>query len=161
MDVATSPRCNERGDEIMQGTKRKIVQALLYEFCAVGFVSPTIAIAFDRSMSYSGVLAVMLSSIAMSWNMLFNALFERWEARQTCRERTLRRRLLHSFGFEGGLAILLIPLMAWWLDISLLTALLTDIGLLAFFFAYAFVFQWCFDRLFGVPDSARDIPECA
>lgn len=48
----------------MQGTKRKVVQALLYELCAVGFVSPTIAFAFDRSMSYSGVLAVMLSSIA-------------------------------------------------------------------------------------------------
>ncbi|WP_287030548.1 PACE efflux transporter [Pseudomonas sp. UBA6310] len=145
----------------MQGTKRKVVQALLYELCAMGFVSPAIAFAFDRSMSYSGILAVMLSSIAMSWNMLFNALFERWEARQPSRERTLRRRLLHSLGFEGGLTLLLVPVMAWWLEISLVAALFTDIGLLAFFFAYAFVFQWCFDRLFGVPDSARDVPECA
>jgi len=145
----------------MQGTKRKVVQALLYEFCAMCFVSPAIALAFDRSMSYSGILAVMMSSIAMSWNMLFNALFERWEARQASRERTLFRRLLHSVGFEGGLTLLLVPVMAWWLEIGLVAALFADIGLLAFFFVYAFVFQWCFDRMFGVPDSARDVPECA
>lgn len=143
----------------MQGSRRKVVQALLYELVAIAFVSPMIAWAFDKSMAYSGALAVMLSLIAMSWNMLFNSLFERWEARQACRTRNLWRRILHATGFEGGLTIILLPVMAWWLDISLLSALLADLGLLVFFFFYAFAFQWAFDLLFGMPDSARETQE--
>ncbi len=137
----------------MQGPRRKIAQALLYELVAILFVSPMIAWWFGESMVYSGTLAILLSLIAMSWNVLFNALFERWEARQARRARNLRRRLLHAAGFEGGLAIILVPVMAWWLDIDALTALLADLGLLVFFFFYAFVFQWAFDLAFGVPVS--------
>ena len=138
----------------MQGAKRKVVQALLYELIGALFVSPVIAYAFDESMVYSGTLAMLLSLVALSWNMLFNGLFEYWEARQKRRTRTLGRRLLHSLGFEGGLALLLVPLMAWWLDISWLQALVADLGLLLFFFFYAFAFQWVFDLVFGVPASA-------
>lgn len=138
----------------MQGAKRKVVQALLYELVGALFVSPVIAFAFDETMIYSGTLALLLSLVALSWNMLFNSLFEYWEARQKRRTRTLGRRLLHSLGFEGGLALMLVPLMAWWLDISWLQALLADLGLLLFFFFYAFAFQWVFDLVFGVPASA-------
>lgn len=138
----------------MQGPRRKIAQALLYELVAILFVSPMIAWWFGESMVYSGTLAILMSLIAISWNVLFNALFERWEARQARRARNLRRRLLHAAGFEGGLAIILVPVMAWWLDIDALTALLADLGLLVFFFFYAFVFQWAFDLAFGVPVSA-------
>ena len=138
----------------MQGAKRKVVQALLYELVGALFVSPVIAFAFDETMVYSGTLAMLLSLVALSWNMLFNSLFEYWEARQKRRTRTLGRRLLHSLGFEGGLALLLVPLMAWWLDISWLQALVADLGLLLFFFFYAFAFQWVFDLVFGVPASA-------
>lgn len=142
----------------MQGKKRKVVQAILYELVGMAFVSPMIAYAFDETLAYSGTLAALLSLSAMSWNMLFNALFERWEARQVERSRTLRRRLLHAAGFEGGLAILLVPLMAWWLHISFVEAFVADLGLLLFFLIYAFVFQWGFDRVLGVPDSAKEQP---
>jgi uncharacterized membrane protein len=141
----------------MQGAKRKVVQALLYELVGALFVSPVIAFAFDESMVYSGTLALLLSLVALSWNMLFNSLFEYWEARQARRTRTVGRRLLHSLGFEGGLALMLVPLMAWWLDISWLQALVADLGLLLFFFFYAFAFQWAFDLLFGVPTSAVEV----
>ncbi|WP_137973228.1 PACE efflux transporter [Pseudomonas sp. F(2018)] len=141
----------------MQGAKRKVVQALLYELVGALFVSPVIAFAFDESMVYSGTLALLLSLVALSWNMLFNSLFEYWEARQASRTRTLGRRVLHSLGFEGGLALMLVPLMAWWLDISWLQALVADLGLLLFFFFYAFAFQWAFDLLFGVPTSAMEV----
>jgi uncharacterized membrane protein len=138
----------------MQGAKRKVLQAVLYELVGALFVAPVIAVAFDQGMVHSGTLALLLSLVALSWNMLFNALFEWWEARQVRRTRTLGRRLLHSLGFEGGLALLLVPLMAWWLDISWLQALVADLGLLLFFFFYAFAFQWVFDLVFGVPASA-------
>ncbi|MNJ74725.1 Bacterial Transmembrane Pair family protein [compost metagenome] len=88
--------------------------------------------------------------------MFYNWAFEYWEARQAQRRRTLWRRFVHALGFEGGLVLILLPVVAGWLQISLWAALLTNLALFLFFFVYAFVFQWAFDRLFDVPDSARE-----
>ncbi len=133
----------------MQGKARKIVQAILYEAIAVACVAPALELAFGAGMAQSTVLSVLMSGVAMSWNMLYNWVFERWEAR------TLLRRLLHALGFEGGLVVILLPLVAYWLQVSLLAALLTNLALFAFFFVYAFVFQWGFDKVFDVPLSAQ------
>lgn len=139
----------------MSPRQRRVLQALLYEAIAVAMVGPTVAWMFATSLQSSALLALAMSSIALAWNYVFNALFERWEARQTVKGRSLGRRLLHGIGFEGGLVLFLVPLMAWWLDISLLEALIADLAILAFFFVYAIAFTWAFDRVFGLPDSAR------
>ncbi|MFS0827090.1 PACE efflux transporter [Pseudomonas phoenicis] len=139
----------------MQGKARKIVQAILYEVIAVACVAPALALMFDAGMAHSTVLSLLMSGIALSWNMAFNWAFERWEAGRVQRRRTLWRRFLHALGFEGGLVLLLLPLVAFWLEISLWQALLTNLALFAFFFVYAFVFQWAFDKVFDVPLSAQ------
>jgi uncharacterized membrane protein len=139
----------------VQGPLRKIVQAALYEIIAIGVLSPTLAWAYDESLASSGMLSALLSVSALLWNVLYNWGFEYWEARQLQRERTWRRRLLHATGFEGGLTVLLLPLIAWWLAISWWQALVTNLALFAFFFLYALVFQWAFDRLFDVPESSK------
>ena len=81
-------------------------------------------------------------------------MFERWESRQAVRGRSLRRRVAHAIGFEGGLAAILVPVFAWWLGIGVWQALMMDIGLLLYFLAYTFFFNWGFDRVFGLPASA-------
>lgn len=139
----------------MQGPTRKITQAVLYELIAIGVLSPSLAWAYDESLAYSGALSVMLSVTALLWNVLYNWIFEHWEARQPQRNRTWQRRLLHSLGFEGGLTLMLVPLVAGWLSISWWAALATNLGLFVFFFFYALLFQWAFDQLFDVPDSAK------
>jgi uncharacterized membrane protein len=142
----------------MQGKTRKIVQAVLYEIIAIIMTSPVFAYGFNTSAGSSTLLAVAISTIALSWNMAFNTLFEWWEARQPSPERTLVRRILHAIGFEGGLVVFLVPLMAWWLHISLWQSFLAELGLIALFLVYAFGFQWVFDKVFGVPDSAKPRP---
>lgn len=139
----------------MQGPIRKITQAVLYELIAIGVLSPSLAWAYDESLANSGALSVMLSVTALLWNVLYNWAFEHWEARQPKRDRTWRRRLLHSLGFEGGLTLMLLPLVAGWLSISWWAALATNLGLFVFFFFYALLFQRIFDHLFDVPDSAK------
>ncbi|WP_249679629.1 PACE efflux transporter [Pseudomonas abieticivorans] len=135
----------------MQGARRKIVQAVLYEGIAVFCVGPALDAIFAQGLGTSTGLAVVLSSVALAWNMLFNALFERWEKG---RPRTAARRVLHALGFEGGLTVMLLPVIAWWLQIGLGAALVTDVGLFVFFFFYALVFQWLFDRVFDEPVAA-------
>ena len=133
---------------------RRVLQAVLYEAFAIAFVGPVLSLAFDEPPTSTFGLAVLLSTIALAWNYVFNAIFERWEARQAVRGRSFARRLAHGTGFEGGLTLILVPVMALWLNISPLSALLANLGLLAFFFVYAIVFTWAFDRVFGLPQSA-------
>lgn len=139
----------------MTPTTRRVLQAVLYEAGAIAFVGPVLGFAFGKPASSTFLLAVVLSTIALCWNYVFNALFERWESRQVAKGRNLARRVAHGTGFEGGLTILLVPVMACWLETSLLTAFVANLGLLAFFFVYAIAYTWLFDRVFGLPESAR------
>jgi len=141
----------------MSPKTRRVLQAILYEVFAIAFVGPILSVAFDKPPTSTLALAFVLSSIALAWNYVFNAIFERWESRQTVRGRSLTRRVVHGTGFEGGLAVMLIPVMALWLDISLLSAFFANLGLLVFFFVYAIAFTWAFDRVFGLPESAREL----
>lgn len=133
---------------------RRVLQAILYETFAIAFVGPVLSIAFDKPPTSTLGLAFVLSSIALAWNYVFNTLFERWESRQSTSGRSFARRLAHGIGFEGGLVVILIPVMSVWLNISPLAAFVANLGLLAFFFVYAIGFTWAFDRVFGLPESA-------
>jgi len=135
--------------------QRRWVQAVAYETGAVMLVAPVFTWVFDHPPGSALALTVVLSAVALLWNVVFNGLFERWEARQAVRERTLLRRLAHGAGFEGGLVLLLVPIMAVWLRVSWWEALLADLGLLAFFFFYTVAFTWAFDKLVGLPASAQ------
>ena len=57
--------------------------------------------------------------------------------------------------FEGGLVLICIPVMAWWLQVGLLEALVYEAGLIVLFIAYTYLFTWGFDQVFGLPASAR------
>lgn len=138
----------------MQGIKRRVVYISLYEGIAIVAASLGLAAMSGQGLGHSGALAVIASAIAVVWNLAFNAMFERWESRQAVRGRSLRRRVAHAIGFEGGLVAFLVPAIAWWLDISLLEALAMDLGLVVFFLVYTFVFNWAFDAAFGLPASA-------
>ena len=138
----------------MTPSTRRVVQALLYEAIAVAIVAPVLSWVFDSPPLSALALTLATSAVALAWNYVYNALFERWEARQAVRGRSAARRLAHSAGFELGLVVLLVPLIAWWLDVSLWQALLYDAALLLFFLVYTFVFNWVFDRVFGLPASA-------
>ncbi|WP_350551902.1 PACE efflux transporter [Pseudoalteromonas sp. 120-MNA-CIBAN-0494] len=143
----------------MTPKKRRILQAVLYELFAIAFVGPIISFMFDKSATSAIGLAFVLSSVALSWNYVFNALFERWESQQTIKGRSFNRRLLHGIGFEGGLVLILVPVMALWLKISVLSAFIANLGFFIFFFVYAIVFTWAFDRVLGLPASAQQQSE--
>lgn len=138
----------------MSPLRRRVLQAALYEGIAVAIVAPTLAWLFDSPGMTALALTLATSAVALSWNYVYNALFERWESGQAVKGRSPARRLAHSAGFELGLVVLLVPLIAWWLDVTLWQAFLADLGLMAFFFFYTMAFTWGFDRVFGLPASA-------
>ena len=143
----------------MQGIKRKVVYITLYEIIAITMSTAGLALLSGANMGHASVAAVAASAIAVVWNLVYNTLFERWEARQATRGRSLLRRAVHAIGFEGGLVVTLVPLFAWWLEISLWQAFVLDLGLIVFFLIYTFVFNLLFDRIFGLPTSAQPAPQ--
>lgn len=139
----------------LQGPRRKIVYVGLYELIAIVIASTGLAMGSGSSLERAGVIAVASSVIAVVWNLVYNTLFERWEARQSVRGRSVRRRVAHAVGFELGFLVMLVPLFAWWFGISLWHALVLDIGLALFFLVYTFAFNWAFDKVFGLPAAAQ------
>ena len=142
----------------MQGIWRRVVYISLYEVLAIALAGFGLMLMSGESLLASGALATATSAVAVVWNLVYNTLFERWEARQSVRGRGLARRVAHAIGFELGFLVLLVPLFAWWFGISLQHALVLEIGLALFFLLYTFVFNWAFDKVFGLPASALPQP---
>lgn len=139
----------------LQGIRRRIVYVGFFELFAIAISTAGLAYFSDSSVGRASVAAVVSSVIAVVWNLVYNTVFERWELRQIVRGRSWKRRVAHAAGFEAGLILTLVPFFAWWLDISLWQAFVLDLGLIVFFLVYTFGFSWVFDRLFGLPASAR------
>ena len=89
---------------------------------------------------------MVIAWIALVWNMIYNAGFERIERRMGWR-RSFRVRVIHAFGFEFGLIVIVIPLLMWWLNVSLLDAFVLDIALVLFYLPYAFFYNLAYDTL--------------
>ncbi|MFF8764971.1 PACE efflux transporter [Nocardiopsis dassonvillei] len=138
----------------MQGVKRKLVYVGGYEILGLAVGTAVMSLLTGESPATTGPLALMITCVATVWNLVFNYLFEAWERRQRDRTRTVRRRVLHAVGFQLTLVCFLIPLIAWWLEITLLQAFVLDLVFIVYIPFYTFAYNWAFDRIFGVPSSA-------
>jgi len=93
-----------------------------------------------------GALAVMLSTVAMLWNMVYNTVFDRlWPASRVVRN--LKVRALHAVGFEAGFILIGVPIAAWMLSISWAQAFMLEIGFFLFFLPYTMAYNWLYDTL--------------
>jgi uncharacterized membrane protein len=124
----------------------RLAHAVLFELIALLLCAPVLAWAMDTPLVEMGALTLAISLVAMGWNMLFNAGFDRLQQRWGFR-RSVAVRVVHAVLFEGGLICAVVPLAAWWLGISWWEALVLDIGLLLFFLPYAMAYNWAWDWL--------------
>lgn len=141
----------------MRTTSDRIRQAISFELIGLLIVTPLMAGLFDHSLEEVGVLALLGATAATGWNYLYNLGFDHlllW--RRVDVRKTLPIRVVHAIFFEATLLVILLPLFAWWLDISLVAALLMDLSFAAFYAGYAFVFTWVYDRLFPPRQSLRE-----
>lgn len=138
----------------MQGTKRRVVHAISYELILLGMFAPATALIFHKNLMESAALGISLSVLALVWNMVYNYGFEHWERRMGYHKRALKQRIMHAVGFEGGFMVITVPIIAWFLQLSLWQTILIDIGFTIMVMMYTFIFQLVFDKLFGEPQLA-------
>ncbi len=133
----------------MRTTADRIRQALSFEAIGLLLVTPLFSWLFDHPLEMIGGVALAGATAATAWNYLFNLGFDTALMRLRGDPRkTLPLRVVHAVLFEATLLLLLLPIFAWWLSISLWQALLMDLSFAGFYVVYAFVFTWGYDRLF-------------
>jgi len=134
---------------------RRMTYAVIFEILAVGFATGIFALMGNEGGS-SFVAGLVSSIAALIWNLVFNWIFEILERRIKITHRPWYMRVAHAAGYEGGLLIILVPLIALILGVSLLQALVMQSGLLVFFLIYAASYAWVFDRVFGLPEPPEN-----
>ena len=122
----------------------RVCQAIGFEGLALLICTPLLVWITGRPALEMGAVTLGISLLALSWNVIFNSLFDRLKLRLKLANGVWTR-VLHALMFEGGLIIVAVPLIAWWLNISLMQAFILDIGVLLFFLPYTYVYHWGYD----------------
>ncbi|RYE60443.1 MAG: PACE efflux transporter [Hyphomicrobiales bacterium] len=137
----------------MRTTADRIRHAVSFEVIGIILATPLAAFAFHLPGGDSAVIVVASATVAMLWNYVYNLGFDHAMQRLTGgTAKTTAIRVLHAVLFEVGLLTLMLPAIAWYLQISLWQALLMDIALALFYLCYAFVFNLAYDRVFPLPE---------
>lgn len=137
----------------MRTTADRIRHAVSFEVIGIIIATPLAAFAFHLPGGDSAVIVVASATVAMLWNYIYNLGFDHAMQRLTGgTAKTTRIRVAHAVLFELGLLMIMLPLVAWYLQISIWQALVMDIALALFYMGYAFVFNWAYDRVFPLPE---------
>ncbi len=122
----------------------RVFQAVGFEFLAILICTPLLAWIMQKPLLDMGAVTVLIALLALAWNVVFNRFFDRALARMNLPHNAWVR-VVHALLFEGGLIVMGVPLIAWWLSVSLWQAFLLDIGVLLFFLPYTYVYHWGYD----------------
>lgn len=139
----------------MRTTRDRIRHAISFEVIGLVLVTPLGAAAYGMPLADIGIVSLVSATIAMVWNYVFNLMFDH-ALLQLLGDlhKTVVMRIFHAALFEAGLVAVLMPFMAWYLNVSLFHALTMDVSFSLFYMVYAFGFNWGYDRVFPVPASA-------
>ena len=124
----------------------RVIHAVSFEGLATLILAPTAAWLMQRSVLEMGGLSVLLATLAMVWNLIYNAALDRlWPVSRVVR--TLKVRALHAIGFESGFILIGVTAVALILGVSLIQAFMLEIGFMLFFLPYTMLFNWIWDTL--------------
>lgn len=137
----------------MRRTADRVRHAISFEIVGLMLITPLGAWAFAMPLHSIGLLAIVAATLATLWNYVFNLMFDhamrRWRGDV---RKAIKHRVLHAVLFELGLLVVLVPVIAWHLGVSLMAAFVMDVSFALFYLVYAFVFNWAYDVIFPVPD---------
>ncbi|MHA3682687.1 PACE efflux transporter [Leucobacter sp. HY1910] len=134
---------------------RRVAFVIGYEGISLLFTIFVLGALLGHGGGESTLTAVLVTATATAWNYVWNLCFEAFERRSARRGRGAVARALHALGYEGGVLVFTVPLVAVLLGVGLWEALMIEAGLLVFFLVFTLVYTWAFDRVCGLPASAR------
>ncbi len=142
---------------VIRGKWDRIRFTLMFEMLLIAMIAPVLAWTLERDSLDTGLLALVLSLKAMVLNFIYNYGFDLLDVRngRVPTDRSLKGRIVHALGFELLLSITSLPIVMWWLSLSLWQALLLDMALMGVVVLYTMAFTLAYDKVFPVsqPDT--------
>lgn len=131
----------------------RLRHTILFELIGLITVTPLAAWLLDRDMALIGSMSIFISITPMCCNYVYNLAFDLALKKlgRPLNHRPPKLRVLHAVLFESSLILITIPVVAWWLDMTLWQAFIADVGFALFFLFYAYVFNWVYDTVFPIP----------
>lgn len=133
---------------------RRVIYVATFETLAIVLSTMLLGMISHGDTSSNLPIAVSVSAIAVVWNFIYNSLFEAAEKRMQLQGRSIKTRVIHSVGFEGGLILFCVPLFMVWYKVGIWEAFKMEAAILVFFLVFTFVFTWIFDKVFTLPNHA-------
>ena len=135
----------------MRTHRDRIRHAVGFEIIALILSIPIMSFFFSFDIKDIGVIAIVGSIMATIWNYGFNIVFDKGMVRfKRSTFKTPAIRVLHVLLFESGLLMLYLPMVAWYLGISLWQAFIMDASLVGFYLFYNFSYNWAYDNIFPI-----------
>ena len=136
----------------LRSGKDRIRYTVAFEASLMAILIPVGALFFDKGLIDIGLLGAILVVKAMVIGLVYNGIFDWLEAKtgRISSDRPPLLRVLHATGFELSLVTTSLPILCWWLQLSVLQALTIDLAVTSFVVAYTYVFTLAYDRLFPV-----------
>lgn len=125
---------------------------IVFEFFLIIILAPLGAFILNKAIIDVGLLSVVLSIKAMLLGYLYNLYFDRIDAQagRTPTKRSFSGRIIHALGFEFCLILTSVPIVIWWLELTLFQALIMDVAVSSIVVVYTFLFTYGYDWLFPV-----------
>lgn len=129
----------------MMTLKERLLHSVLFELGAICVATSAVLLFSPKQGGTALGVSVLMAVAAMAWNLVFNSIFDKifTAPRET---RGLGLRIAHTLAFEGGLLLATVPMIAYFLKLTLWQAFWADIGLTALITAYALAFNWVYDH---------------
>lgn len=126
--------------------KERLLHTLLFEFGAILF-GVIFALLFSPAKPSTATLAVvLLVSVAMVWNFIFNLIFDKIFTNPR-ENRSFLLRVLHTVLFKLGLMIATVPVLMTLFGLTLWQAIMADVFLTFAIMVYALIFNWIYDKV--------------
>ena len=135
----------------MRTHRDRIRHAVGFEIIGLILSIPIMSFFFSFDIKDIGVIAIVGSIMATIWNYGFNIVFDKGMVRfKRSTFKTPAIRVLHVLLFESGLLMLYLPMVAWYLGISIWQAFIMDASLVGFYLFYNLSYNWAYDKIFPI-----------
>ncbi|MEP5761230.1 MAG: PACE efflux transporter [Litoreibacter sp.] len=135
---------------ILRSTKDRLRYVVSFEILLLAILIPAGSLFFEKSVYEVGILGVMLAMKAMLLNLAYNRVFDQFDAKagRISSQRSHLGRILHAIGFEVFLMVTSLPLYVWWLQVTVMEAILADGVVTTFIVGYTYAFTLAYDKSF-------------
>ncbi|MFT5722773.1 MAG: putative membrane protein [Motiliproteus sp.] len=145
-----------QAEVVVRGKWDRIRYVLMFEALLIASLAPVLAWILERDSLDIGLMAIILSLKAMVLNLIYNYGFDRMDVRRgrVPTDRSWKGRMFHALGLELVLTFTSLPIVMWWLELSLWQALMIDISLMCVVVLYTLVFTRVYDQVFPIYQPA-------